>query len=285
MKDQKPAEPAEVTLGPASLAIDAHPPQRIAELVGEVGVRKARLGLLQTALLAFLAGVYIAFGAMLYTLVMTEPAFGLGLSRWIGGIAFSMGLVLVVVAGAELFTGNNLIVMAWAARRIGTADLLRNWAIVYAGNFAGSVAAALMIWAGDTYAGNGGKVAATAVAIAQAKVALPFAMALVRGVMCNVLVCLAVWLCYASHSVTDRILAIVFPIAAFVALGFEHSVANMFLIPVGMLHGAEGVTLGGLAANLVPVTIGNMIGGGAFVAGVYWVIYLRTPSGGQGGNG
>lgn len=267
---------------PASLSIDAHPPQRIAELVEVVGVRKGRMALLPMALLAVLAGVYIAVGAMLYTLVMTDPVGGLGVARWIGGLAFSLGLVLVVVAGAELFTGNNLIVMAWAERKITLAELIRNWVVVYAGNFAGSIAAALLVWGAGTYGIGGGKVAATAQAIVAGKVALPFTEALLRGIACNVLVCLAVWLCYASHSVTDRILAIVFPIAAFVALGFEHSVANMYFFAVAMLHGAPegaaGVGLGGLVANLVPVTIGNVIGGGVFVAGVYWVIYLREDS-------
>lgn len=266
---------------PVTLTVDAHPPKRIAELVEEVGVRKAALPFLQTALLGFLAGVFIAIGAMLYTVVTTDAQMGPGMARWVGGLAFSLGLILVVIAGAELFTGNNLIVMACAARKITPAALGRNWLIVYVANFAGAVAAAIMVWAGDTYAIAGGRTASTAVAIAQAKVALPFVEALVRGVMCNVLVCLAVWLCYASHTVTDRILAIVFPIAAFVALGFEHSVANMYFIPVAALHGAEGVTMGGLVANLVPVSIGNMIGGGLFVGGVYWVIYLRGsgPSG------
>jgi formate/nitrite transporter len=212
---------------------------------------------------------------MLYTLVMTEPQMGLGIARWVGGLAFSLGLVLVVVAGAELFTGNNLIVMAWASRKVTTFELLRNWGMVYLGNFAGSVAAALTVWGAGTYGIGDGKVAQTAIAIAQAKTALPFTEAILRGVMCNVLVCLAIWLCYASHSVTDRVLAIVLPIAAFVALGFEHSVANMYFFPVAMLHGAEGVTMEAMVANLVPVTIGNLIGGGAFVAGVYWVIYLR----------
>jgi len=277
MDREKTTQPTEVSLGPSSIAVDAHPPRRIAELVEGVGVRKARLALLPMTLLAFLAGVYIAVGAMLYTLVMTDPQTGLGVARWIGGLAFSLGLVLVVVAGAELFTGNNLIVMAWAERKITTAELLRNWSVVYAGNFAGSVAAALLVWGAGTYGVGEGGVAETARAVAVAKVNLPFFEALLRGIACNVLVCLAVWLCYASHSVTDRILAIVFPIAAFVALGFEHSVANMFLIPAGMLHGAEGATIGGIAGNLLPVTIGNLIGGGAFVAGVYWVIYLREP--------
>jgi len=276
MTDHKPSSALTRPVSPVTMTIDAHPPQRIAELVQEVGIRKARLAMLPMATLAFLAGVYIAVGAMLYTLVMTEPQMGLGVARWVGGLAFSLGLVLVVVAGAELFTGNNLSVMAWAGRRITTADLLRNWSVVYLGNFAGSVAAALTVWGAGTYGIGDGKVAQTAIAIAQAKSTLPFIEALLRGVMCNVLVCLAVWLCFASHSVTDRVLAIVLPIAAFVALGFEHSVANMYFFPVAMLHGAEGVTLGTMAANLVPVTIGNLIGGGAFVAGVYWVVYLRS---------
>ena len=263
-------------LPPAAQAFDAHPPRLIAELVQAGGVSKAHMALLPMILLGFLAGVFIAIGAMLFTLVMTDPQTGLGLSRWIGGLAFSLGLILVVIAGAELFTGNNLIVMAWAGRGITTGDLLRNWTIVYFANFSGSVAAAFMVWGGDTYGIGGGKVAQTAIAIAEAKVTLPAHVALLRGVMCNVLVCLAVWLSYAAHSVPGKILAIVFPIAAFVALGFEHSVANMFIIPVGMMYGAEGVTLGGMAANLIPVTIGNMIGGGVFVAGVYWVIYLRN---------
>ncbi|MXN66552.1 formate transporter FocA [Stappia sp. GBMRC 2046] len=272
---RSPGRPSPGQPSPASLSVDAHPPRRIAELVEEVGVGKARMALLPMALLAFLAGVYIAIGAMLYTLVMTDLQAGLGVGRWIGGMAFSLGLVLVVVAGAELFTGNNLIVMALAARKITTRELLRNWSVVYAGNFAGAVAAALLVWAAGTYGIGGGRVAETANAIAAAKAGLPFGEALLRGIACNVLVCLAVWLCYASHSVTDRVLAIVFPIAAFVALGFEHSVANMYFLPVAMLHDAEGVTAAGLIANLLPVTIGNMIGGGAFVAGVYWVIYLR----------
>lgn len=269
MPDQ-PLAPSATTL-----SVDAHPPQRIAELVDEIGARKARMATAPMFLLAVLAGIYIAIGAMLYTLVITDLDAGLGLSRWIGGMAFSLGLVLVVVAGAELFTGNNLIVMAWADGQIGADQLLRNWLVVYAGNLAGAVAAAFMIWGTGTYGIGEGQVAETARAIASAKVELGFMTALLRGIACNVLVCLAVWLCYASHTVTDRILAILLPISAFVALGFEHSVANMYFIPVAMLHGAEGITITDFAANLFPVTLGNMIGGGLGVAGVYWVIYLR----------
>jgi formate/nitrite transporter len=270
MDDDRRNQPSDVNLN-----IDAHPPARIAKMVEEVGVRKATMALLPLILLGFLAGAFIAFGAMLYTLVLTDPQLGLGVTRWLGGIAFSLGLVLVVVAGAELFTGNNLIVMAWVDRRISLAQLLRNWSIVYLGNLAGSLAAALTIWAAGTYSIGEGAVAAKAAAIAEAKTTLPFHVALIRGVLANVLVCLAVWLSYAAHTVSGKILAIIFPIAAFVALGFEHSVANMYLIPAGWLHGAAGAGLGPFLGNLIPVTIGNIIGGGVFVAGAYWAVYLR----------
>jgi len=253
---------------------DAHPPQMIARLVEEVGVRKVTLGLVPMVMLGLLAGAFIAFGGMLATMVLTDPVAGLGLTRWLAGIAFSLGLVLVVVAGAELFTGNNLIVMAWADRRVTTRQLLRAWAIVWAANFAGSVAVALAVWLSGAYGAGDGAVAATAARIAEGKVALDPLAALMRGILCNALVCLAVWLAMASHSVTDRILAVIFPVAAFVAMGFEHSVANMYLIPAGWLHGAA-VSLAGFLGNIVWVTLGNMIGGGVFVAGVYWVVYLR----------
>ena len=254
---------------------DAYPPAQIARLVEEVGIRKATMPAVQTVALGVLAGAFIAFGAMYATLVMTGAPLGFGLGRMLGGLAFSLGLILVVVGGAELFTGNNLIVMAWAERRITTAQLARNWSLVYLANLAGALGTVLMAhWSGMLALGDGA-LAETAARIAEAKVALPFGEAFFRGVLCNTLVCLAVWLCFAAHDVASKILAIVFPISAFVALGFEHSVANMYLIPIGWLAGAEGVTLGGLLANLVPVTLGNVIGGGVFVAAVYWLVYLN----------
>jgi formate/nitrite transporter len=254
---------------------DAYPPDQIARLVEQVGVRKATLPLVPTLALGLLAGAFIAFGAMYYTLVTTGADMGFGPAQMLGGIAFSLGLVLVVVGGAELFTGNTLIVMAWAERRITTRQLARNWVLVYLANFGGALGTALLLaWSGTLALGDGA-VAATAVRIAEAKVALPFGEALVRGILCNTLVCLAVWLCFAAHDVASKAIAIVFPISAFVALGFEHSVANMYLIPVGWLAGATAVTPWGLLANLIPVTLGNVIGGGLFVAAVYWVIYLR----------
>jgi formate/nitrite transporter len=231
---------------------------------------------IQTVMLGVLAGAFIAFGAMFFTLVMSGSPLGFGPGRLLGGFAFSLGLILVVVGGAELFTGNNLIVMAWAERKVTTFQLLHNWGVVYLGNFAGAIGTALMVhWSGTMALGDGA-VAATVGGLAEAKVALPFSEAFLRGILCNVLVCLAVWLCFAAHDVASKVLAIVFPISAFVALGFEHSVANMYLVPVAWLAGAESVTLAGFVRNLVPVTLGNIVGGGFFVAGVYWVIYLRS---------
>lgn len=254
--------------------LDVVPPARIAQLVDEVGIRKARLGVVPTLALAVLAGAFIAFGAMFFTVVVTGSELGYGPTRLLGGMAFSLGLVLVVIGGAELFTGNSLVVIAWANRDIPAALLLRNWGIVYAGNLIGAGATAVLVHLSGTLAAGGGAVGETAVGIAAAKLALEPGAAFVRGILCNVLVCLAVWMCFAAHSVSGKVLAILFPVTAFVALGFEHSVANMYLLPVAMLH-SGAVDPGGLAVNLLVVTAGNVVGGGVLVALVYWVIYLR----------
>lgn len=254
--------------------IDAYRPSAIAERVETAGVAKAHLGTLQTLTLAVLAGAFIAFGAMLYTLVMTNSGLGLGPGRLLGGVAFSLGLILVVIAGAELFTGNNLIVMAWADRKITASDMLRNWILVYIGNLIGAVATAVFVYWSGTLGMGDGAVSRTALSIAQTKISLPYDQAIIRGILCNALVCLAVWLSYAARDVAGKVLAIVFPISAFVALGFEHSVANMYFIPLGMIMG-DSITLGQLLGNLVPVTIGNLIGGGVLVGLVYWIAYRR----------
>lgn len=253
---------------------DAYSPGEIAVRVEKAGVAKAGLAFLPMFVLALLAGAFIAFGGMLFTLVMTDSGLGLGPGRLLGGVAFSLGLILVVVGGAELFTGNNLIVMAWADRKVSTGMLLRNWGIVFAGNIIGSLAMAVLVAMSGTLETGGGAVARTAIAIAEAKVAIVPFEAFIRGLLCNALVCLAVWLCFAAHSVSGRILAIVFPISAFVALGFEHSIANAYLIPVGYLAGAD-VDIAGFLGNMVPVTAGNIVGGSVFVALVYWLVYLR----------
>ena len=257
-------------------SVDAYKPAKIAELVESIGVNKAVLPTVPTIMLGMMAGAFIAFGAMFYTLVMTNHDMGLGPARLLGGIAFSLGLILVVVGGAELFTGNNFIVMAWAENKVTTAQLLRNWCIVYLANFAGAVGAAfLMYWSGVLSLGDNA-FADTALNIAIYKTNLEPSQAFVRGILCNALVCLAVWLCFAARDVASKILAIIFPVSAFVALGFEHCIANMYFIPLGILIGDGEISISEFLMNIIPVTAGNIIGGSIFVAFVYWVVYVRN---------
>ncbi len=273
----------------AAPSLDALLPAEVAHRAEAVGVGKAGLDALSTLLLAVLAGAFIALGAVFATIVATGSGGELpyGVVRLLVGTVFSLGLVLVVVAGAELFTGNNLIVMAWASGKVSTARLLRNWSLVYAGNLIGALGTVLLVWLGGVHTFAGGEVGETAVAIAAAKVRLGFVQAVALGVLCNALVCLAVWLTLAARTVAGKILAIVPPIAAFVAAGFEHSVANMYFIPMGLAVGPDAsvypeLTVASfLLVNLLPVTIGNIIGGAGLVAGVYWAVYLRprtTPA-------
>ena len=256
---------------------DAYLPVNIAQRIDGVGVTKAHLPTLKLLALSVLAGAFIGFGAMFFTVVVTESGLGFGPSRFLGGIAFSLGLILVVVGGAELFTGNNLLVMAWADKKITTRQLLRNWSLVFCGNFIGAVATAYMLVQSGTLDMGDGAVASTAIKIAQAKVNIPPLQAFVRGILCNALVCLAIWLSFAAHHVSGKIIAIVFPISAFVALGFEHSIANLYFLPVAWFMGADGIDLTSALANLLPVTLGNVVGGSVFVALIYWMIYLRQP--------
>jgi formate/nitrite transporter len=253
---------------------DAYAPREIAARVADVGVAKARLPLLTLTLLGVLAGAFIGLGALMFTLVASDATLGFAAQRLLGGLAFCLGLLLVVVAGAELFTGNNLLAMAWAAGRIGTADVLRNWVVACVANFVGAAGLAVLVWASGHAQMNGGAVARTAIAIATTKVQLPLGELFFRGVLCNLLVCMAVWMTLAGRSVADKAVAIVFPITAFVAAGFEHSVANMYFLPLAMLLGAP-LGVADLLHNLGPVIAGNIIGGSVGVALVYWVIYLR----------
>ena len=272
---------------------DALPPAQMARRAEVAGESKAALPAATMFALAVLAGAFIAMGAAFATTV-TAGTSGLayGVVRLLAGLAFSLGLILVVVAGAELFTGNTLMIMAWASRRISTARMLRNWLIVYAGNMAGASAAALlMVWARQ-YTFGKGAVGVQALTIGAAKTDLGFGQAVALGILCNALVCIAVWLCFSARSTSDRILAIIPPIAAFVASGFEHSVANMYFIPEALLIKREQPWVSSmsdvpnlhaltwrnyLVDNLLPVTIGNLIGGTVLVGAVYWFIYLRRP--------
>jgi formate transporter len=274
------------------MKIDALLPQGMAKKAEYIGISKSEMSFLDTMMLAIMAGGFIALGAVFATTVAAGQSGEVpyGISKLLIGLVFSLGLILVVVAGAELFTGNNLIMMAWASRKVSTLCLLRNWGIVYVGNFLGSVIIAVLMFYSRQYTFGEGIIGTTALSIANAKVNLDFIQALFLGILCNMLVCLAVWLTFSARSTTDKILAVIFPISAFVAAGFEHSVANMFFVPMGILiknldpafTAATGLDLANLTwgsfliHNLIPVTIGNVIGGSILVALGYWIIYLRN---------
>jgi formate/nitrite transporter len=271
--------------------IDSLLPPDMARSAEEIGFSKAHMGIPKTSALAILAGAFIAFGAVFSTLVSAGSTLSFGMTKLVSGLSFSLGLILVVVGGAELFTGNNLLIMAWASRKISTRLVMRNWIIVYLGNMLGAFSIVLMIWLSGHYLFGKGLVAENMLAIAVAKCQLGFLQALVLGILCNILVCLAIWLCYSATSVHGKILAILFPITAFVAAGFEHSVANMYFIPMGLFvkewadpslwsliqflpDQLESLSWGNyFIRNLLPVTIGNMIGGALFVGLAYWFIY------------
>ena len=280
------------------ISFDALIPAEMASKAEQIGVKKAHMNALSTFVLAVLAGAFIALGAVFSTTVVAgTSALPYGVVRLLAGLVFSLGLVLVVVAGAELFTGNNLIVMAWASGKVGTRLLLANWGIVYLGNFAGALATAVLIYLSQQFTFGQGAVGAAALATANGKVGLDFIQAIALGIFCNALVCLAVWMSFSARTTTDRILAVVPPITAFVAAGFEHSIANMYYIPVALLIKAGApasfwTAIGKTAAdfpnltwdrflvnNLLPVTIGNIIGGALMVGAVYWFVYLRGAAG------
>lgn len=274
---------------------NAYTPKEMAQKAVKVGVAKANLGAGPMFLLAVLAGAFIALGACFFVTAITGiPAALVGPGRVLGGLAFCLGLILVVVGGAELFTGNILILMAFLSKKVTLGRLLRNWAIVYVGNLVGSLLIAALVYYAWQWKMGEFSVGAMAYCLAGKKMSMPFVTAFCSGVLCNVLVCLAVWLCYSARSTADKILAIIFPITAFVALGFEHSVANMYCIPYGMALARTGEFLSSPAAaaatgkfspsiftlhnfivgNLLPVTLGNIVGGGLLVGVVYWFAYL-----------
>lgn len=290
----------------SEIRIEALLPQEMATRAEYLGVRKAEMPSLKMFMLSVLAGAFIALGAMFATTVsaggmtITLPdgatAFSTGLpygvTRLLAGFVFSLGLILVVVGGAELFTGNNLIVMAWASGKVSGRALLRNWVIVYIGNFVGAIGTAVLMFFTRQYTFGSNAIGIAALKTAVAKSDLTFVQALALGILANGLVCLAVWMTYSARSTIDKILAIIFPITAFVAAGFEHSIANMYFIPYALLikifdpafmqsvadkvpHLEKLTWQAFFIGNLLPVTIGNIIGGAGLVAAVYWAIFLR----------
>jgi formate transporter len=294
------------------VSLDALLPPAMAAKAEDLGVKKANLPILNMFVLAILAGAFIAVGAIFATTVSAgsmavkdaagAAAFSTGLpygvTRLLTGLVFTVGLILVIVGGSELFTGNNLIMVAFASKKVSLGGLLRNWGVVYLGNFVGSVATAYIVFLGKQYSFGGNAVGMAALSIGNTKCGLTFVQAVALGIMCNALVCMAVWLCYSARTTTDKILAIIPPISCFVAAGFEHSVANMYFIPIALfikyfdaaaysnivttLNGGKdfaNLTWGNFFfANLLPVTIGNIIGGALMVGLVYWFIYLRKQS-------
>lgn len=246
-------------------------PSETLETVKNAGIAKATASTKKLLLLSFLAGLFIAFAALTSTIVsmnlLKDPTtFGLG--KLIQGFTFAGGLIFVVLGGAELFTGNSLMIVAFLHGEITLKQLLRNWGLVYLGNFLGALFLAICVSLSGIFNYNNGFLGATLSSIALSKVSLNFLPALILGILCNILVCLAVWMAFGAKTTAGKILAIVFPVAFFVICGFEHSIANMFYIPAGFL--ANNVfSLPYLLANLIPVTIGNIIGGGIFIAGFY----------------
>lgn len=273
--------------------VDSLLPPEMALQAELIGVSKVNMSLSKTLVLAMLAGAFIAFGSIFFTTVTAGSTMSYGITRLFGGFSFSLGLVLVIVGGAELFTGNNLIIMAWANKKISTSQIFKNWFFVYLGNMIGALFIVFLMFFSKQYSFASGTVGINVLNIAKTKCELGFVQAILLGILCNILVCLAVWLCFSSRSIAGKIASIVFPITAFVACGFEHSIANMYFIPEAILVLNYGdlkfLTLVHQSAlhyesiswsnylynNLLPVTIGNIIGGAVLVGLVYWFVFLR----------
>lgn len=271
--------------------LQAYSPAEIKEAVEKVGVKKANLPFLTSFMLAVVAGGGIGFGAIYYTIVASDPSLSFATVRVVGGLVFTLGLSLVLVGGAELFTGNNLIVMAWASGKVSTVTMLRNWTIVWLGNLLGALGLIVLVYFSHHTDMNEGRIGVSVLHTAAGKIRPDFITLFFKGILCNVLVCAAVWLAYAGRSVTDKMVAVILPISAFIAAGFEHCVANMYFLPLAWLLVQTGqapanfdaslITLSGVFHNLIPVTLGNIVGGAGLVGAVYWSIY-RTAFGATG---
>ena len=278
MADRAPAPPI--------FNLNAYSPAEIKEAVEKVGVKKTRLPAAASFMLAIVAGASVGLGALYYTIVASDSELSFATIRVVGGLVFSLGLALVLVGGAELFTGNNLIVMAWASGKVSTRTMLRNWTIVYLGNFVGALGLIVLVFYSHHLDMNDGRIGMSVLNTAAGKIRPDMRTLFCKGILCNVLVCAAVWLAYAGRSVTDKILAVMLPVSAFIAAGFEHCVANMYFLPLAWLLVQTGhapanfdaslITLPGILHNLVPVTLGNIVGGAGFVGAIYWAIYRAT---------
>jgi formate/nitrite transporter len=271
---------------PPVFNLNAYSPAEIKEAVEKVGVKKANLPFQASFMLAVVAGGGIGLGALYYTIVASDAGLSFAVARILGGLTFSLGLALVLVGGAELFTGNNLIVMAWASGNVSTREMLRNWTVVWLGNLVGALGLVCLVFFSHHLDMNGGRIGLAIANTAIAKIQPDVFTLFVKGILCNLLVCMAVWLAYAGRSVTDKIVALILPVSAFIAAGFEHCVANMYFLPLAWLEARTGslppdfdasaITLSGIVHNLIPVTLGNIVGGAGLVGAVYWFIYRAT---------
>lgn len=271
------------------LGMEAYSPAEIEEKVEKLGVKKATMPFLPSFMLSVVAGGSIGLGGMFFVIVLADPALSFAVQRVLGGVVFSLGLSLVMIGGAELFTGNCLIVVARANGQITTAQVLRNWATVWIGNAVGAIGLAFLIFLAHHPDLNNGAVGAAVLKLAIGKIAPDALTIFFKGILCNLLVCLAVWLAYAGRTVTDKIVAMTLPVAAFVAAGFEHCIANLYFLPLALLLKVTGhvpagldvssITAGGVLHNLLFATLGNIVGGSVFVGGVYWLIYRKGLGG------
>lgn len=268
---------------------EAYSPAEIQDKVEKLGVKKARMPFLASFMLAMVAGGSIGLGGMFYTLVAADTTLGFAIAKVLGGVVFALGLSIVMIGGAELFTGNCLIVMAWWNRQIRTGEVIKNWTIVWVGNLVGALGLVFLIYMSHHVETNGGIIATAALKIAVAKIQPDMVTIFFKGILCNLLVCLAVWLAYAGRSVADKMAGMILPVAAFVAAGFEHCVANMYFLPLAWVlahtgHVPQGmdvsmITFTGILHNIVPATLGNIVGGAGFVGFVYWAIYRKGLGG------
>lgn len=278
---------ADVSTGAAASAVGIRTSAELVDYVETVGVNKANLPLQSTMVLGILAGMFIGLGSLVYTMFTSDTTLSFGTRQLVGGLVFCLGLILVVVAGAELFTGNVLMVVAWTRGRITASQVVRNWLLVLLANLIGSVLLAFIVLYSGVLGLNKGLVATHALEVAGHKDSLNYVTAFFSGVMCNLLVCLGVWLSYAGRTVADKILAVLFPIMTFVACGFEHSVADMYFMPLGLMLKASGVvatgvasvTFGGTLLHLIVVILGNIVGGGLLVGLLYhWAYRPKTTA-------
>jgi formate/nitrite transporter len=264
---------------------DIYSPKEISKRIISIGITKAKLPILSLVLLGVLAGAFIGFGALFYTIIVSDTTLGFAWARLIGGLCFALGLFMVVIAGAELFTGNVLITMAWAERKVSLKQLLRNWIVICISNAAGAAGLALLVFLSGSWKMNGGAIGHMYLNIAISKSSTPFWELFFLGILCNNLVCLAIWMSFAGRTILDKCIAVTFPVAAFVAAGFEHSIANMYFYAIAGLLKASGhplpsnaefISISGALHNFIPVIMGNIIGGSLLVAFIYWVIYHRN---------